>query len=192
VYHSDDGAVASIPGDARQQRTRRTLLDALLDLLEERPFEQVTIREIAARARIGYATFFRHYASKEALLHDLAAGQIAALLDRALPVLFAADTRQSCLTLFAYVDERRTLWSALLTGGAAMTLKQEFLDQAREVGVHNPPPDGWLPPDLRIVFAVGATVEIIAWWLSQVPPVPLEQAAEILDRLVVLPAMAGR
>lgn len=186
---------SSIQTDARQVRTRASLLDALLRLVEVRPFDQVTIREIAKEAGIGYATFFRHYPTKDALLHDLAAGEIAALLKQALPVLFAVDTRQSCVTLFDYVAARRALWSALLTGGAAATLKQEFIAQAKrvadaeektEIGV-----GGWLPDELRIVFAVGATVEIIAWWLRQEPEFGVNRIAEILDRLVVAPAIAS-
>ena len=183
--------IASTPTDARQVRTRRSLLDALLTLMETRAFDHVTIREIARQAGIGYATFFRHYSSKDALLHDLAAGEIAALLSRALPVLFAADTRQSCITLFHYVDDRRALWSALLTGGAATMLKQEFTEQARRIAEDTGGPGGWLPDELRVIFAVSATVEIMAWWLGQEPGVPVEKMAEILDRLVVVPAMAA-
>ena len=184
------GPMDSLPTDARQVRSRRQLLDALLHLLETRPYEQVTIREVAREAEVGYATFFRHYASKDALLHDLAAGQIADLLQRALPILFAADTRQSCAALFSYVDERRALWSALLTGGAATMLKQEFTDQARRLAQTTPHVAGWLSDELRIIFSVSATVEILAWWLQQEPDFPLDRMAEILDRLVVTPAMS--
>lgn len=149
----------NLPTDARQLRSRRQLLDAMLHMLETRPYDQVTIREVAREAEVGYATFFRHYPSKDALLHDLAAGQIADLLQRALPILFADDARQSCMTLFAYVSERRALWSAFLTGGAATMLKQEFTDQARQLAQQTPHDAGWLPDELRIVFAVSATVE---------------------------------
>lgn len=190
VYRRDMIETPPMPTDARQVRTRRNLLDALLRLLETRPFEQVTIREIAIEAKIGYATYFRHYSSKDALLHDLAAGQIAALLDRALPVLFAADSRQSCVTLFDYVDEHRVLWSALLTGGAANMLKQEFTAQARRIAEEKGGANGWLPDELRVIFAVSATVEIMTWWLQQAANFPLERIAAILDRLVVIPAMA--
>ena len=55
-------------GDARQVRSRHALHQALLALLEEKPFDQITVREISARAGTGYATFFRHYPTKEALL----------------------------------------------------------------------------------------------------------------------------
>jgi AcrR family transcriptional regulator len=183
--------VSSSPTDARQVRTRRNLLDALLRLLETRPFDQVTIREIAAEAGIGYATFFRHHPSKEALLHDLAAGEIAELLARALPVFAAHDTRQSCVTLFRYVADHRALWTALLTGGAAATLKQEFTDQARRIAETEGAGGGVIPDDLRVVVSVGATVEILAWWLQQGTDFPVERMAEILDRLVVEPAIAG-
>jgi AcrR family transcriptional regulator len=181
---------ASSPTDARQVRTRRALLEALLRLLEARPFDQVTIREIARQAGIGYATFFRHYPSKEALLHDLAAGQIRELLDRALPVLFTSDSRRSCVTLLDYVAEHRTLWSALLTGGAAATLKQEFTDQARRIAEERGTGGGLIPDELRVIIAVSATVELLAWWLKQDASFDVERIAEILDRLVVRPSMA--
>lgn len=178
------------PTDARQVRTRNSLLDALLRLLETRPFEQVTIREIAQEAGIGYATFFRHHPSKDALLHDLAAGQIRELLDRALPILLTTDSRQSCIALFSYVAERRELWTALLTGGAAATLKQEFTDQARRIAEDQGTGGGLIPDELRVVFSVSATVEILAWWLKQDVAFDVEHMAEILDRLVVGPSLA--
>jgi AcrR family transcriptional regulator len=181
---------ASIQTDARAVRTRRALLDALLRLIETRPFEQVTIREIAGEARIGYATFFRHYPSKEALLDDLASAEIAGLLGRTLPILFSDDSRRACVALFEHVAAHRPLWSALLTGGAAAALKQEFTDQAKRVVEDRGASGGSIPDDLRAVVAVGATVEIIAWWLRQGAPYDVQRMAEILDRLVVVPAIA--
>ena len=65
--------------DARIQRSREALRAALLELVEHRPFEGITIREITDCARIGHATFYRHYPSKGALLDDVAAAQIRAL-----------------------------------------------------------------------------------------------------------------
>src|SRR3974390_644861 len=79
--------------DARMLRTRKALQTAMLVLLERKQFDQVTIREIAAEAGIGYATFFRHHASKAELLEELAAEQIGKLMALTLPLLDAADTR---------------------------------------------------------------------------------------------------
>ena len=59
--------------DARAVRTREALRRALLDLLEDKSLEQITIRDITAAAGIGYTTFFRHHPTTESLLDDLAA-----------------------------------------------------------------------------------------------------------------------
>lgn len=176
--------------DARMLRTRAALCAALLALLEERPFEQITVREITRKASVGYATFFRRYPDKEALLNDLAAGEIAALNAMIVPVLFAADSAAACRALCACVGERRTLWTALLTGGAAGTVREEFIRQAKQVAAAMDNPDNWLPGDLRVSYATGGVVDVLAWWLQQEPRESPERIAEILDRLVVAPTMA--
>ncbi|MFT3966140.1 MAG: TetR/AcrR family transcriptional regulator [Sphingobium sp.] len=176
--------------DARMQRSRRVLRDALLALLEEKPFDQITVREITARAKVGYATFFRHYASKDALLHDLASGQISDLLDMAVPVLFVANSRESCRAMCAYIHERRTLWSALLTGGAASTVREEFIRQARLLASRTRKKSSWLPRDLSIVWSTGSVIDVLAWWLSQKDACTVEQIAEIIDRLIIAPTVA--
>jgi len=58
--------------DARVVRTRDALRVAMTELASELPLDSITVRAIAARADVGYATFFRHYPDKEALLADVA------------------------------------------------------------------------------------------------------------------------
>jgi acyl-CoA dehydrogenase len=47
----------------------------------------------------------------------------------------------------------------------------------------------WLPVELGAIYGVGATVEILAWWLRQPRDFTVERIAEIIDRLVVTPAV---
>lgn len=177
--------------DARMVRTRDALQAALLTLLKRHSFDQLTIRDITAEAGIGYATFFRHYETKSALLNDVAAEQIARLIKLALPILYEIDSRAAASVLCRYVDGRRRLWSALLSGGAAGTMREEFLRQARRISPLKTPGARrtWLPDDLRIIYGVCSTVEILAWWLQTRKEFTVEQVAEILDRLVIAPAM---
>ncbi|MDE8650935.1 TetR/AcrR family transcriptional regulator [Novosphingobium album (ex Liu et al. 2023)] len=175
------------PTDARQVRSRNALADALLALLEEKPFDQLTIREITARAGTGYATFFRHYPTKEALLGDVASEEIAHLLAMTVPILDQVDSFQSTLALCAYVAEHGKLWSALLTGGAAGIVRAEFIRQARGLAQAVQMRRDWLPPDLGVVHGTGATIDVLAWWLDQAPDTPAEEIAAILHRLVIAP-----
>lgn len=180
------------PSDARQVRSREALNGALLALLEEKPFDQLTIREISARAGTGYATFFRHYSTKEALLSDVASEEIAGLLAMTIPILNDIDSHESTRAICAYVDKHRKLWSALLTGGAAGIVREEFIRQARELpnSVSASHRD-WLPSDLGVVYGTGATIDLLAWWLAQSRRYSADEIADILHRLIIAP-LVGR
>jgi AcrR family transcriptional regulator len=187
-----NGLKRTAPTDARQVRSRKALTGALLALIEEKPFDQLTIREITARAGTGYATFFRHYATKEALLADVASGEIAGLLERTIPILYAADSLASTRALCVHVGEHALLWSALLTGGAAGIVREEFIRQARGLVDDAVPREDWLPADLGVVHGTGATIDILGWWLAQDGGHPAsrhspDEIATILHRLVIAP-----
>jgi len=171
-------------------RTQTALRGALLALLEEQSLERITVREITARAGVGYATFFRRYPDKDALLHDLAASEIGNLLTMTLPIFHATDTVASTRVLCAYVWEHRALWKALLTGGAAAVLKDEYLRLALNELERHRNPDSWLPGDLAVTFSVTSTLEILAWWLKQGDPPSAQHMAEVLERLTVRPILA--
>jgi AcrR family transcriptional regulator len=176
------------PTDARQLRSRKALTGAMLELLEEKPFDQVTIREISARAGTGYATFFRHYPTKEALLADIAAEEISDLLAMTTPLLYDVNSLESTKALCVNVAEQRKLWAALLTGGAASTVREEFIRQARELAKNAVTPEGWLPADLAVVYGTGGTIDLLAWWLSQDEQAYApEKIAGILNRLIIGP-----
>lgn len=177
------------PRERRKTRTRPALCNALLSLIQEQPFEQVTIRDVTARAGVSYATFFRHYPDKEALLHEATLREIRQLLGLTLPILYTVDSRASTQALCAYLWENRKLWSALLTGGAAAALKEEYVREAQRLAVEQQAFPTWLPGDLNVVFSVSASIDILAWWLKQSDPPPVHRMADIIDKLVVIPAI---
>jgi AcrR family transcriptional regulator len=165
------------------------LRTALLDLLEEKPLEQITIRDLAATAGIGYVTFFRHHPTKEALLHEIAAEQVQRLTDLMLPALEASDTHSASVALCTYVDSHRKLWSTLLAGGAAAVLREELLRLAAEVAAPRSNPNNWFPPELAVTFNVTCTIELLTWWLRQKRPVSIARVAEIHERVIIAPTI---
>ena len=61
--------------DRFPERTRRSLRNALLVLMTEKPYElPITVEDIINRADVGRSTFYTHYRDKDALLIDNLAG----------------------------------------------------------------------------------------------------------------------
>ncbi|GGQ67197.1 TetR family transcriptional regulator [Kitasatospora griseola] len=81
--------------DRKKARTRQAIRAAGLDLYEEQGFEQTTVDQICRRADVAHRTFFRYYASKEALL-------------------FGTDFGEAILDEFAAAPAGLDLWDAFL------------------------------------------------------------------------------
>lgn len=177
------------PTDPRALRSREALHNALLELLEEKSFDQITIRDITALAGIGYTTYFRHFPTKEAQLEDIMSEQLKSLINLSIPILTAQDLRSACEALFSYVKAHRNLWSTLLTGGAAGAIREEFLRLAREATVVRTSQEGKLSTELGMTLIVSGTLELLSWWLRQKKPVSVAEIAEIHDTVVVTPVV---
>ncbi len=175
--------------DPRVLQTREVLRQALLELLDKKPLDEISIREIAATAGIGYTTFFRHHTSKEDLLNDIAADEIQRLFDLTLPAFDPTDNRPGALALCQYVADNRALWSRLLAGGAAAQLREEFLRKTRELAAELGFLHDWLPPEMGSIFGASSTLDLLTWWLQQEEPISVEELATIHERLIVRPLM---
>jgi AcrR family transcriptional regulator len=182
----------SAADDARTVRTREALRDALLKLLEEKALDRITIRDIAANAGISYVTFFRHHTTKEALLQDIAAGQVRRLAELMMPAIDASDTRAASTALCEYVDCHRKLWSTLLTGGAAAVMREEFLSHSAKIAATHADPTNSLPPELAVTLSVSSTIEVLTWWLRQESPVSVARIAEIHERTMIMSTTKAR
>jgi AcrR family transcriptional regulator len=173
--------------DPRAVRSRRALHDALLELLKSTSFERITPRQIADKAGFAHATFYRHYPSKEAILNEFAREEMIHMIQSATQVLDQAGLKNAALALCEYVDRKRALWSILLNGGAYARMREEILSLARTLAAQRAVPRDRLPPELGVVFACSAVVEIVAWWLRQETRHSSKFVAGLLTDLVLKP-----
>jgi AcrR family transcriptional regulator len=177
------------PRDARARKSLAALRAAMLTLLETHRFDDLTVRQICKEAGIGYATFFRHYTDKDALLSAVASQEIADLIAHSAGLLFSADMRGSTMALCDFVAGHRALWTTLLTGGAAAMVREELLAQARELAAAAPQAEGGIPKDLAVVVSVSSVLEILGWWLQNGAGMPRADVAAIIERLAIAPVM---
>ncbi|TCM40230.1 TetR/AcrR family transcriptional regulator [Kribbella sp. VKM Ac-2568] len=160
--------------NVRVRRTRKLLREALVELIEERGFDRLTVGEITERAMVSRAAFYRNYRDKYQLVEQIFDEAMAALLGT---MTDGAERPplERWAAFFEHVARYERLYGALLgKKGSPWFATRMRASLATMVSEHLPPkPSGELVPTL-----VGAMfVQAITWWLDNGRPSTPEQLA---------------
>jgi AcrR family transcriptional regulator len=183
--------------DLRVRRTRKLLQKALLEAASEKGFAHVTVGDIAERAMVNRATFYRHYEDKYDLLKQYMeelSGMIdsqggASSADDGLEL--SADSPPAGLVhLLKHMQANAEFYRVMLGNrGDPAFCAQSFRDYIergfrRMLSSQAPQADPSRPPvDLTVSYLLGAGVAAIVWWLEQEQPCSPEQMAVWLYQL---------
>lgn len=127
----------------KNRRTRQQIQNAFLQLLEEKPFESVTVGDIAKAARINRGTFYLHYTDKFDLL-DRMEQQLFADLGRHIDSLqtsylsaqtFEEGQEQLAEALFDFIQMHARILKILFSdhgrGGFHIRFRDAFAEKVR-------------------------------------------------------------
>jgi AcrR family transcriptional regulator len=173
------------PDDARAQRSIEALRQAILRLVEEKPLDQISIKEITETAGLSYPTFFRRFAGKDELIEDIARGEVVALMSLGHRAMAQGRPGDAATMMCRYVASKRKLWAILLNGGASAEMRREFgrlsIEISNDIGRINPE----LPFDLSVPFTTSGIFEIFAWWMRQPEDYPVENVLKVFNALII-------
>ncbi len=175
--------------DRRVKRTQNLLAKALIALTLEKGYEAVTIRDITERADIGYATFFRHYHDKDALLHDVLDVVLAELISLLHPSTQDSDPIAIGTLIFSYVQEHNEIIRVLLSSRGSSSLLQHMIEAGTQsvLAQNTPQPGSPVPPEIAAYHLVTASIALIQWWLEHDMPYPAERMGVIYRELIACP-----
>ena len=159
--------------DARVRRTRDALGDALVALMQEKPFETITVQDVLDRARVGRSTFYSHYSDKDDLLmsdaddfYERVSMGLSAMGDK-------SDRVFPVKEFFSHLEEAKRFVNALSHSGKM----QENLELARahfargiERRLAELPRGRSIPESDRpaVAFAhAGALLSLMTWWIDR-------------------------
>ena len=197
VYAIENEKLKQNLEDLRVRRTRKLLQKALLDAASEKGFAHVTVRDIAERAMVNRATFYRHYEDKYDLLAhyieelseliDSNEGEASAG-DQPLPSL---DTPPPGLAkLLRHMQANADFYRVMLGKQGDPTFCAQSFRNYIEQGCHRilstqaPKSDPSRPPiDLTVNYLIHAGIGAIVWWLENDQPCSPEQMAVWLYQL---------
>jgi AcrR family transcriptional regulator len=173
----------------RVRRTQKLLREALIELIEERGFDSLTVGEITERAMVSRATFYRNYQDKYDLVEQIFAEAMQALFN----AISEPDTVHSPQTwerFFEHIAHYERLYRALLGRKGSpwfvVKMRASMIGLVKEFGrlaIPEAPP--LYPASDELVPDLVATlfVEAITWWLEQGRPYTTQ---EITRRCVLL------
>jgi len=178
--------------DRRIRRTQNLLAKALIQVTLEKGYEAVTVRDITDRADVGYATFYRHYQDKDALLEDVLEVVLNELIG-----LFFPDTSSNNSAehlgkmLFGYVKDNYEIIRVLLSSRYTSEIGKRMLEGGtRNMLERNVPrPDSPVPPEIAANHLVASTINLIEWWLEDGMRHSPEQMGEIYSELIEKPTL---
>lgn len=107
------------------QLTREAIETALLLLLDQKPLKQIAITELVERAGVTRNSFYRNYASKEAVLVSVLRGKFDELAQTN-HALFQQDKETGLLAILTFIDKDRSFYQKLLTEGLRQLLEESI------------------------------------------------------------------
>lgn len=176
--------------DRRILRTRDRLGDALVELIEEKPFDSITVQDVLDRAAVARSTFYLHYSDKD----DLFISDVDEFLEEMATMLSRCKDKSDRVApvreFFAHIAERQKLYTALVEAGRI----QDFLELAQAHfarGIERrldeiPRAEGVaFAPRAAIAHAfAGAMISLLTWWINRGMRTPPEQMDDIYHRMV--------
>lgn len=180
--------------DRRKQRTRRLLHEALLALIVERGYDDLSIQDITDRADLRRATFYLHYKDKDELLVSVLRGTFDALAQQleaesASDALAGKTYLKTYRLMYAHVAENALLYRTILSGqvGAMVSrsIRGYLAGQVRRALSSQEANPFGLPDEVIAHYIAGVELSLITWWLENGQPFSIESMAEMTQRLVL-------
>lgn len=180
--------------DLRVQKTYKSLIDALMQLMGEKSFESITVSEICNRSGVHRATFYKHFKDKNeffkfCFVSNLSQIKFKAAEKQAPTVENIKDSFMSFIAeIFEFLKKNRTIFSVICSDQYAFSLGASF------TGAVN----AYCYEKIRIVlpeasderaqlfasFYSSAFIGIVKWYASNGAEYPLEEMYSFLEARV--------
>ncbi len=176
--------------DARVRRTRDALGDALVALMQEKPFDTITVQDVLDRAQVSRSTFYSHYSDKDDLLMSDAEEFFEAISmalsahgdksDRVFPVS----------EFFTHLSDVQPFFKALVKSGRYqenMELARGHFARGIERRLAELPRGKSIPPNQLPAIAfthAGALLSLLSWWLDRGMRESPQEIDELFHRMV--------
>src|SRR5438477_12333520 len=171
--------------DHRVRRTRDRVGDAMMALLVEKPFDDITVQDVLDRAEVSRSTFYTHFRDK----NDLFLSDAEEFFERMATALTRLGEKSERVApvqeLFAHIREVRPFYNALIASGrkqVLLELGQGHFARGIEQRFDEIPRAHTIPSRRRSATAhglAGNLFSLLAWWIQH----DMTSSPEEMDKL---------
>jgi len=174
--------------DRRVQRTLQSLRTALLELINEKNYDEISIEEITERANVGRTTFYLHYKDKEDLLMEefsaimYERAQVLSEIPFSVWVPASEEALKKSIALqplllgFEHIHNNSELYNLFLKS----TNSSKIVERIRQISTDaivrfvetkmetDPIPLlAEVPIEFFAAFFSGALISVVGWWIRE-------------------------
>lgn len=169
--------VSPLSNEARNTYTTEHITDALLELMKNFPFSEITISDICSRACVGRASFYRNFESREDVLKKWL-DKVTDNFVSGSAINFEKDSSTAYFTkLFTHMAQYSEICSILYNAGLTQLLKDEF-DRRFLLSYRD------IYGEFKSCFLSGGIFNVVLLWLVRgCPETPEEMAVKMAEVL---------
>ena len=181
------------PKDRRIRRSQQLLQNALLALLKEKRYEDISVQEIIERADVARSTFYVHYVDKDDLLvgsDGIFAGGLQHQMSSAVHAVWQDPSALSSLGWFYHVRAQKDVLKIIAKDQAidlAMktmhNMMRRDMQERLEAHLRNQT-DLVVPVSVFADYLAVSLMVLLKWWVQQDMPQPPERMDELFQQLV--------
>lgn len=176
--------------DVRVQRTRDQLGEALIQLIVEKPINDVTVQDVLDRSGVGRSTFYLHYRDKD----DLLVSQLEMFLEFMSTVLSVRKDKSNRVApvteMFEHIGNQNKLYRVLSDSGHLtdfFDLAEGYFARGIERRLTESGRFTKIPPRelaARASALSGSLLSLLRWWLDRGEKETPQQMDEMFHRMV--------
>ena len=166
--------------DRRVKYTIMVLKNSLVELLDTKPLEKITVKEICDIADINRGTFYSHFKDQYALYDDLVNEILENVFCRLGDFMSATEEEihERVLSVFVYIKDNENVFKTFINNGVRHSIKEKIRNVIRDIYLSKVTEDA----DIDYVnasysfIAAGAVYLIRYWLISGSAKTPVEMA----------------
>jgi len=167
--------------DRRILRTRKMLWEALIALIQDKDYSEITIQDIADRANVNRVTFYLHYRDKQDFLVQSMDVIFNDLISKITPLTgenFRTDIPPEGMTLvYQYIADNAKLYRIVLGDKGLPFLVNRFRKYLTDLTIQRfqmlATEENKERISLEVVahYVAGSIIGLITWWLENDMPI---------------------